>query len=252
VKKKFSGYILYSEKDMILPLSDIIKYIVEGLAVSVCAYLIAGKKSDLQSIALLGLSAAVTFLILDLFTAGMGASVRQGAGFGLGVQTVGYPAGEMAGLGALMGEGFMSEGFDSDLGDQGVDLNQPYYRALTNDKEDLSAPPVDYLGDTPYRFPNSYAKNCPQKPVGDVPITAPFAQTKGKSRWMGWVEDSPPINTNTADYKIIPGLYAALALQPGYHEGVQPSNEDKESMMAPTMWPTQNPLDKAHFKHRQA
>lgn len=66
------------------------KYLVEGLVVSVAAFLIPGNhKLSVQDIILLGLIAAATFAILDLFAPSIGASVRQGAGFSLGAGVVG-------------------------------------------------------------------------------------------------------------------------------------------------------------------
>lgn len=69
--------------------AQLIKYVLEGLAVAAAAYYISGKNRNLRDIALLGLAAAVTFLVLDLFAPNIAAGSRQGAGFGIGQNMVG-------------------------------------------------------------------------------------------------------------------------------------------------------------------
>jgi ABC-type Co2+ transport system permease subunit len=73
-------------------LMSLVKYILEGAAVAVAAYLLTHKRTSLHEVAMLGLVAAVTFLILDMFAPGVGAGTRQGAGFGLGFNLIGGPA----------------------------------------------------------------------------------------------------------------------------------------------------------------
>ena len=66
------------------------KYILEGLVVAVAAFFIpANHHMPVQEVVLLGLVAAATFSILDLFAPSIGASARNGAGFGLGAAVVG-------------------------------------------------------------------------------------------------------------------------------------------------------------------
>ena len=71
----------------------VIKYVVEGLMVAVCAYVIPKKSMNLEEIACLALTAAATFAILDTYIPSMGVSARSGAGFGLGANLVGFPGG---------------------------------------------------------------------------------------------------------------------------------------------------------------
>ena len=71
-------------------ISRVIKYIVEGGAVAVAAYLIPRKKIALQEIIMIALTAAAVFAILDLYAPGVGVATRQGAGFGLGSTLVGF------------------------------------------------------------------------------------------------------------------------------------------------------------------
>lgn len=69
-----------------------LKYLFEGLVVATVAMLLPGKKIRLEEAGVIGLSAAAGFAILDLFSPSIGVSMRQGAGFGMGAQLVGFPA----------------------------------------------------------------------------------------------------------------------------------------------------------------
>lgn len=68
----------------------VIKYLVEGLAVSVAAYYIPRRTMNLQEIAMIAITASAIFAILDLYAPSIGAAARQGAGFGIGAQQVGF------------------------------------------------------------------------------------------------------------------------------------------------------------------
>jgi len=70
-----------------------LKYLIEGLMVAVAAYVIPkGKGLALDEVALIALTAAATFSILDTFVPSMGTTVRTGAGFGIGANLVGFPS----------------------------------------------------------------------------------------------------------------------------------------------------------------
>jgi len=66
-----------------------IKYLIEGLAVAICAMLIPKKALSMEEIIIIALTAAATFSILDVFIPSMGSSVRNGAGMTLGSSLVG-------------------------------------------------------------------------------------------------------------------------------------------------------------------
>jgi ABC-type Co2+ transport system permease subunit len=68
-----------------------IKYLVEGLVVAVVAVLVPKKALNTEEIIIIALTAAATFSILDVFIPVMGASVRQGAGLGMGFNLVNFP-----------------------------------------------------------------------------------------------------------------------------------------------------------------
>ena len=70
-----------------------VKYLVEGLLVAIAAYAIPQRSLKLDEIALIALTAAATFSILDTYVPSMGVNARTGAGFGIGANLVGFPGG---------------------------------------------------------------------------------------------------------------------------------------------------------------
>ena len=68
-----------------------IKYLVEGLMVALAAYAIPKKALNIEEIALIALTAAATFSILDTYIPSMAVTARSGAGFGIGANLVGFP-----------------------------------------------------------------------------------------------------------------------------------------------------------------
>ena len=68
-----------------------VKYLVEGLMVALAAYAIPKKSLNLDEVALIALTAAATFSILDTYVPSMAVSARTGAGFGIGGNLVGFP-----------------------------------------------------------------------------------------------------------------------------------------------------------------
>ena len=68
-----------------------IKYLVEGLMVAFAAFAIPQKQLKLDEIALIALTAAATFSILDTDIPSMAVSARSGAGLGIGANLVGFP-----------------------------------------------------------------------------------------------------------------------------------------------------------------
>ena len=68
-----------------------LKYLVEGLMIAVAAMAIPKKSLQVEEIALLALTAAATFAILDTYLPSIAVSARTGAGFGIGGNLVGFP-----------------------------------------------------------------------------------------------------------------------------------------------------------------
>ena len=69
----------------------IIKYLIQGLVIAVVAVVIPKKSLNIEEVVILSLVAAATFSILDVFMPSVGASVRQGAGLGIGFNLVKFP-----------------------------------------------------------------------------------------------------------------------------------------------------------------
>jgi ABC-type Co2+ transport system permease subunit len=72
-------------------LKRVVKYLVEGVMVALAAYSIPKKSLNLDEVALIALTAAATFSILDTYVPSMAVSARSGAGFGIGANLVGFP-----------------------------------------------------------------------------------------------------------------------------------------------------------------
>lgn len=68
-----------------------IKYLVEGLMVAIAAFAIPQRSLRLDEVALIALTAAATFSILDTYVPSMAVNARSGAGFGIGANLVGFP-----------------------------------------------------------------------------------------------------------------------------------------------------------------
>ena len=74
----------------------VIKYLLEGLAVAVAMVVIPRRIPTLEEIVSVSVVAAVVFAILDRLSPSVGLTARQGAGFGLGANLVGFPGGAAA------------------------------------------------------------------------------------------------------------------------------------------------------------
>jgi hypothetical protein len=69
----------------------VIKYLIEGLVIAAAAIFIPRKALPMDEVATLGVLAAVVFAVLDAVSPSVGVTARQGAGFGLGANLVGFP-----------------------------------------------------------------------------------------------------------------------------------------------------------------
>ena len=67
-----------------------LKYLIEGIVVSLAAYYIPRKRClNMEEILMIAITAAATFAILDMYTPAIGEASRLGAGFGVGSNLVG-------------------------------------------------------------------------------------------------------------------------------------------------------------------
>ena len=69
----------------------IVKYVIEGIMVAIAAYAIPKRSMNLDEVMLVALTAAATFSVLDTYVPSMAGATRQGAGFGIGANLVGFP-----------------------------------------------------------------------------------------------------------------------------------------------------------------
>ena len=76
----------------------VVKYLLEGLMVAFAALVLPRKSMNVEEVVGLALVAAATFAVLDMYAPNGGpnggniaAGARQGAGFGLGANLVGFP-----------------------------------------------------------------------------------------------------------------------------------------------------------------
>lgn len=82
-----------TELDVMEILRRAAKYLVEGAAVALAAFLVPqGHKLKLSEIAVIAVTAAAVFAILEMYSPAIGASARTGAGLGVGFNLVGFPA----------------------------------------------------------------------------------------------------------------------------------------------------------------
>jgi hypothetical protein len=73
-------------------LTAVLKYLIEGLVVALVAVIVLNpKKPSYGEVITIGTAAFVTFALLDTFTPSMAVTARQGAGFGIGANLVGFP-----------------------------------------------------------------------------------------------------------------------------------------------------------------
>ena len=70
-------------------ITRLVKYLVEGLVIGIIALAIPSKKLAFEEIAILALSAAATFSILDLFAPAIAGGARNGVGLSVGAGLVG-------------------------------------------------------------------------------------------------------------------------------------------------------------------
>lgn len=69
---------------------SLLKYVLEGAAVGVAAYLLPSKKLIYTDIIIIALTAAAVFAVLDQFSPYVAVGARQGTGFAIGYQQVGF------------------------------------------------------------------------------------------------------------------------------------------------------------------
>lgn len=75
----------------------ILKYVIEGLVVGIAAYFVS-KKLSFEEVLIIGVTAAATLAVLDLYSPSISGATRLGAGLGLGTRLIGLNVGSGTGL----------------------------------------------------------------------------------------------------------------------------------------------------------
>jgi hypothetical protein len=109
-----------------LDVQSLIKYLLEGAAVAVAAYYIPRRTANPREIAMIALTAAAVFAVLDTFAPAVSGGARQGAGFGIGYNIT-------HGL----------EGLEGPEGKEGKDADSDSESSDSNDSEEHPVEPND-------------------------------------------------------------------------------------------------------------
>jgi hypothetical protein len=70
----------------------VVKYLVEGLVIAAIALFLPKQSLRMNEVVMLAVTAAAVFAVLDLVSPSIAFTARQGAGFGIGANLVGFPA----------------------------------------------------------------------------------------------------------------------------------------------------------------
>lgn len=175
-------------------LRNLFKYLIEGVGVAVATFLISGQRYGLQEVGLIGLSAGVTLMLLDMYAPGVAAGARQGTGYGLGLQMGNLPVEGFEGH-PMYADSAVQEGGEVEVGSE-------------------VEPSVHYKKNCNCEAPCANAcKSEEGKCDLNCPDSAPCH-----------IEGHGSLAAANCSYKIIDGYYSKAVL-PGYNECVKPYNE---------------------------
>lgn len=192
----------------------VLKYIVEGVIVSIAAYLIGRGKLTTLEIVFIGLVALITLILIDL-----------------------YPVScQWIGMYSKPSQQPIQVTHPNRL-DHPRDPEKPIQKELPDVTK------VD-LENMPYHFLDEY----PPEPLPSTPKTHSLSLTKILSHWINWFQSINPLNQNTDEYQLYHGNYASLVVHPGYHENIQPANHNVIDQISPRIWLTNNPVDPINSK----
>lgn len=82
------GLLLLNKIKSQLTVHTLVRYLVEGYALAIAAYVIPNKKTQFNEITAIALIAALTLFVLDLLSDDVAKGVRLGSGFGIGINLV--------------------------------------------------------------------------------------------------------------------------------------------------------------------
>ena len=293
-------------------LATLVKYILEGIAITACIFILSNRKLKVRDACILALSISASFLLLDMYSPGTASGARQGTGFGLGFQNTG--------LFSFMKGGNLDESIDEELINSnigmegrermGMKMNGPVSKleddnmnvevgsnasecvnsdlgsndenksvvSCTNIEDNMKkvgqsieedsvifneTKSVHEYEDTqknidnPHALINDFSNSLPCNRKL-VPNPAYNEDNRGivcykNTRWEQFDENpgylQNPVNQNTNEYKLVPGLYSKYVLRPGYNEPMDTYNNGYyDKMMCPPTWGTLNPVNKK-FEH---
>lgn len=83
---------IFNTISSLMTINNFVKYIVQGIAVAVAAYVIPNRKTSIHEIAVIAIVSALTFFTLDIFTDDLAKNVRLGVGLGIGLNLVNLSA----------------------------------------------------------------------------------------------------------------------------------------------------------------
>jgi len=71
-----------------LTIQNLVRYLVEGIAVAIAAYVIPNRRTKLNEVGVIALIAALSLFVLDVFSGDVAKGSRLGAGLGIGYNLV--------------------------------------------------------------------------------------------------------------------------------------------------------------------
>jgi len=220
------------------------KALTEGLAVAFAAYFIPRRETSLVGILTIALAATATFLILDYLAPEVGMSARQGAGFGMGLNQVGWQSG-----------GFEDCKFTCANNPRKCQSPGPCQRgsvksggsigdscgACDSVEEEFSQGGNGFGSEEMSNASVTCGRSQPNWDQCQAPIDVGFlkepwgvrgfgteySSTNVGSRPMNFTENGCPVNRNIHEYKLVPGNYSKYVLRSGYNQNVGTYNENE-------------------------
>ena len=227
---------------------QIIRYLLEGLAVSIAGYLIGGRRVRFSEIGLIGLVSALTLMVLDFFAPRVSVGFQQGSGFGFGSKQLNMIGG---GENRYLASNPESQNNQTNIIPNqqlhDVELQKLNYQKTAKQEMSTNTEYIANLDDFAEK-PTSQTKDFPvSSMMANSKMASLYDPIRTTSRWMDWNIEQKPLNDNVSEYRIMPGYYSKYIIQPGYNEKVKTSNFQQIDQLSPVMWSTKNPIDRNYF-----
>lgn len=85
---KTEGSVVLQKVTSNLTIQNLVRYLVEGIAIAIAAYVIPNRRTKINEAAVISLIAALSLFVLDLFSNDIAKGSRLGAGLGIGYKLV--------------------------------------------------------------------------------------------------------------------------------------------------------------------